>query len=64
MQLTDQSKKLSKWNEELKYRVFFSGEGFSHGDLDQQRFQEIKDVKFNKHNYPNVYKWMQLCQKQ
>lgn len=52
-------KELSELNNQLQYKLFFSGEeGFEYGEKDEEVYNKIKDLIVEKSLFPNVYRWL------
>lgn len=55
---------LGVWDDVLKKKSFFSGDGFELGELDFERFRELKPEDVNAHKHPNLYRWFKTVEKQ
>lgn len=55
--------KLSDWNQELKYKNYFEGEGFEKGQRDDEVWQKLKEVHVDSHQLPNLFRWHSMMKK-
>lgn len=47
---------LKQWNEELRLKMYFSGDGFVKGEKDEEVYEKVKDVEVSE-EMPNLYRW-------
>lgn len=53
---------LDLWEEQLKLKSFFSGNGFEFGEEDRNNYKIVKDYDINKEIYLNIYKWKMVVE--
>lgn len=55
---------LGVWDDVLKKKSYFAGDGFELGELDFERFRELKPQDVNAHKHPNLYRWFKTVERQ
>ena len=54
---------LEVWDNVLKKKSYFHDDGFEIGDVDFERFKELKADAVNANKYPNLYRWYKTVEK-